>query len=447
MENKDRNRVSAAAAKGFFVSMLVKDITLKDAIGDLIDNAVDAIKSRVATNPNDLSAFNVEVKLDSNSFSIKDNGCGMDVKIARETAFNFGKPKEHKQIEHSIGQFGIGMKRAFFKIGRNINVKSTTSTSFFEIDIDVNKWLEESDDWSFKFNNDSLDESATNDQSTTGFEIEIGDISNDAKISFSNDTFIDELIKEIQYEHMINLNKGLTISINDVKLNTTIINLVYDDIIKPTYWAKEIDGLNIKVIAGISTKDDDEGGWYIFCNDRLIIAKNKTSETVWTGGRGDGVPLWHAQYHRFRGYVFFNAKDSSRLPWNTTKTGMDLDSPIYKTVRSKMITLTRQVMELLDKLKSEKEKDNPGFSQNLNKAVEKSMACVVPVTEVLSKSSDLTEKFIFPAKEYNPVRSNTVSISYKVSKDIYAKVKTNINVASAKEVGEATFNYYVENEL
>lgn len=44
-ENGERLKVHANPAKSFFVSMLIKDITLRDAIGDLVDNAVDAIKA------------------------------------------------------------------------------------------------------------------------------------------------------------------------------------------------------------------------------------------------------------------------------------------------------------------------------------------------------------------------------------------------------------------
>ena len=61
-ENGERLKVQANPAKSFFVSMLIKDITLRDAIGDLVDNAVDAIKACVE-DKNDLSGYKVEVTL------------------------------------------------------------------------------------------------------------------------------------------------------------------------------------------------------------------------------------------------------------------------------------------------------------------------------------------------------------------------------------------------
>ncbi len=441
------NIVNADPAKGFFVSMLIKDITLRDAIGDLVDNAVDAIKDR-AKDQNDLSGFKIDIKLGKTYFSIDDNGYGMEAEIARTTAFNFGKADKHKLIDNSIGQFGIGMKRAFFKIGNNIQVKSVSATSKFEIEIDVPNWLKEPQKWQYEFKEGTLEEKIKNPPSKTGFYVKITNLSKDAEISFSDPTFIDQLRKEIQYEHMLNINKGLEIIIDDYILQTTAIDLVFDKTIKPTYWEKLGVNQSVKILAGISTKDDEDGGWYIFCNDRLIIAKNKTEETVWTGSKGDGVPLWHAQYHRFRGYVFFEAKDSSMLPWNTTKTGMDLDSPYYKEVRSKMIVMTRQVMDLLDKLKTEKEKDNPEDNQTLNKSVEESLSNPIPVVQALAKTEELSTKFVYPVNLFNPLKkTNLVNISYQISKDKFSKVKENLKVSTAKDVGLKTFNYYIDNEL
>lgn len=94
-DNGERLKVQANPAKSFFVSMLIKDITLRDAIGDLVDNAVDAIKARVEDKSN-LTGYQVDVTLNGNEFTIKDNGQGMNTEVARTTAFNFGKAKDHQ---------------------------------------------------------------------------------------------------------------------------------------------------------------------------------------------------------------------------------------------------------------------------------------------------------------------------------------------------------------
>lgn len=439
--------VKANPAKSFFVSMLIKDITLRDAIGDLVDNAVDAIKA-CAEDKENLSGYKVMISLSDSKFSITDNGQGMSTDVARSTAFNFGKAKSHQLIDNSIGQFGIGMKRAFFKIGSKISVQSITKNSFFDLDIDVPEWLQQNDDWNFSFRKDTLQEN-TPQKKESGFFVTITDLSDDAKASFGSSFFINQLQREIAYEHMLNIGKGLSIVINDERLGHTNVSIVYNDQIKPTYWEKINEDLSVKILAGISSKSEDEGGWYVFCNDRLILAKDKSPNTVWTGSKGDGVPLWHAQYFRFRGFVFFEAKDSSNLPWNTTKTGMDMDSPVYQRVRSQMIVMTRQVMDLLDKLKAEKEKDNPEENQKLNKAVDYAIReNRESVLKIRSKSEDLQEKFIFPVDLFSPPgKSNQIGISYHVSKDRFYQVRSTLQVSTAREVGQATFDYFCDNEL
>lgn len=448
-EENNRLSVNANPAKSFFVSMLIKDITLKDAIGDLVDNAVDAIKAR-AEDKKDLSKYKIEVNLNENEFSIADNGQGMGTEIARTTAFNFGKSKDHNLIDGSIGQFGIGMKRAFFKIGANISVHSVTKKSRFDIDIDVPSWLAIADKWEFNFKEDTLQEDVTQIENT-GFSVVIKTLSEDAKSSFCSEKFISQLTKEIAYEHMLNIEKGLTITINGYKLKETYITLVCNDEFKPTYWQKVTDDLTVKILAGISTKSEEEGGWYVFCNDRLILSKDKSANTVWTGGKGDGVALWHAQYHRFRGFVFFEAKDSSKLPWNTTKTGMDMDSPVYQSVRSQMILMTMQVRDLMDKLKNEREKDNPEEEQKLNNAVEQSTKDNKLSVLELRASPDayhLQDHFVFPEALYSPPgKKNHINIQYFVPRERFQQVCSQLGVRSGKDVGIKTFDYYCDNEL
>lgn len=439
----DPNIVSADPAKGFFVSMLIKDITLRDAIGDLVDNAVDAIKER-AKNVEDLSGFEIEIKLSKSSFTIEDNGFGMEADVARNTAFNFGKSKEHRLIDNAIGQFGIGMKRAFFKLGKIIKVKSVSETSKFDLTIDVEKWLQEPKKWQFEFDEGTLHENIKNKSSTTGVKIHITKLSFDSEVSFDNSEFVDQLKKEISLEHMLNINKGLVIKINDYILVSDQITIVNDENIKPTFWEKVSEDESVKILAGIAEYSAEDGGWYIFCNDRLIIAHDQGKVTGW----GDGFAKYHAQYYRFRGYVFFEAKDSSKLPWNTTKTGMDIDAPYFKEVKGRMVTMTKQVIGLLDKLKTEKSKNNPEESQTLNKAVKKSIESTTKVTDLINTNVVFDNKFHYPIELYNPPsKSNSVKISYEVSKEKYEAVKQLLGEGNTKEIGLRTFEYFFENEL
>ena len=78
------------------MSMLIKDITLRDAIGDLVDNAVDAIKA-CAEDKNDLSGYKVVVTLDENEFTK-----AQVVDAIREFIPNFEHEEKGKNLDQKM---------------------------------------------------------------------------------------------------------------------------------------------------------------------------------------------------------------------------------------------------------------------------------------------------------------------------------------------------------
>ena len=124
--DRDPKRVNASPTKEFFIYMVTRDIPLTRAILDLVDNSVDgARRMRPNGNFNDLW---VRIELQKDHCKIADNCGGIPVDIARNYAFRFGRPKDAPLTPGSVGQFGVGMKRTFFKLGRHFTVYSTTST-------------------------------------------------------------------------------------------------------------------------------------------------------------------------------------------------------------------------------------------------------------------------------------------------------------------------------
>src|SRR5579863_6903185 len=117
------NTVSAAPTKRFFISVLIKDIDFIDALIELIDNSVDAIMARFGEEQ--LRKGYIRVEYTTSRVSVSDNGIGMSVQQARESAFRFGRPATAKVVPGSVGAFGVGMKRALFKIGKQFTVDST----------------------------------------------------------------------------------------------------------------------------------------------------------------------------------------------------------------------------------------------------------------------------------------------------------------------------------
>ena len=159
-QNPVPEAVTAEPTKRFFVRMLVRDIELVPAIVDLVDNSVDGARHALAKRdgtvqgkngdkPPPLEDFKVKIELDETQFSIEDNCGGISIEDATKYAFRFGRPDDVDPIEGEVGQFGVGMKRALFKIGEWFSVASTTSTSQFTVDVNVPRWLDQKGKWRF----------------------------------------------------------------------------------------------------------------------------------------------------------------------------------------------------------------------------------------------------------------------------------------------------------
>ena len=138
-EVSERKQINAEPTKAFFVDMLTRDIPLEQAVLDLVDNCVDGAKRMAAARQDDprlpYEGCAVEIIINAHQFSIYDNCGGFDVETAQEYAFRFGRPAAATRTAHSIGQFGVGMKRALFKFGRRFTVESATPSESWAVDV------------------------------------------------------------------------------------------------------------------------------------------------------------------------------------------------------------------------------------------------------------------------------------------------------------------------
>lgn len=139
VQTDDPNKADASPTKRFFVDIITRDIQLDECIQDLVDNCVDGAK-RLRPNGN-YEGLTVNISVGPSEFVISDNCGGIPLEIARKYAFKFGRAAGFKSTEHSVGQFGIGMKRALFKMGDHFEVISTEPTAKFRIEVDIPAWI------------------------------------------------------------------------------------------------------------------------------------------------------------------------------------------------------------------------------------------------------------------------------------------------------------------
>jgi hypothetical protein len=272
---------------------------------------------------------------------------------AANHAFSFGRRVTEEHDDYSIGVYGIGMKRAVFKLGSDIKIRSTFTDErerlAFAVPINVTTWV--SDDappWDFDI---EPDEPLPAD----GVEVVVRSLNPDVVRSFGSAGFLQDLRRIIARDYTLHLNRGLKISLNGQDIIGSQIELRSSQEFSPMRleYKDETDGLevSVEIIGGMaalppdSSEPDEQGdgdkrfGWYVACNGRIVLAADKT---VLSGWGTDDWPMWHRQYSGFLGLILFAAADATALPLTTTKRSVDAASDVYRRARPRMREVTKQ---------------------------------------------------------------------------------------------------------
>ena len=466
-EVKDKSLINAYPTKDLFISMLIRDVTLRDAIGDLLDNSVDgALRLRGDASYEGLWVH-IELNAEEGFFRISDNCGGIPVSVARDYVFCFGRPEGAEETVHSIGVFGIGMKRALFRLGNNFRVESVAQDSSFTMEVDVDEWRQGIDkagdqvdetetraDWTFRFSDYEEDQEEEYPEEERGTVVTVTNLHPGVIEAFKIDNDTTSLIQELQREHFFSINNGLEITVNGVRLEAPELKLLESDDLKTAYWESLDELVKVRVYAGISeqTEYGVNGGWYVFCNKRLVLGPEQSKTTGWGIKTPIRIPEYHSQFYRFRGYVFLDAEDPRDLPWNTAKTNMDLDSPVWRTVFQHMIDLMRSVMDFLNKVHNEEGyfREERIDETPLQDAIDR--AEFVPLSQIVqaekTKPREVT-MFIAPepAKPQKPT-PDKVWIRYAITNAEYEPVKEYFEeLDKPGDIGRRIFDYFFEREI
>lgn len=341
MNNKVRE-ISGGPTKRFFVSMLPRDIELGDAILDLVDNSVDgAMRQRRKSlqETNVYKGFRCNLEISEEEFRITDN-CGGIPKEYIDSAFRLGRPQVDKDGDlPTIGMYGIGMKRAIFKMGLAAKVSSVTDGSSSTVEY-TEDWLDpENDDFTLSIgeNND--------DQSGDGVHIEIKKLKPEIARQFARTSFVNKLADSISEHFAYLMIKGFEVCLNGSLLKPRTIQVAVSDNldngIQPYNYTANFDGVDVNITVGLyrrlTTEDEIESstlasdaveraGISVICNDRVVLVSDRTAKTGWGLG---SVPRYHPQFRAIAGVVIFTAAAAAKLPISTTKRDLDTDSDVY----------------------------------------------------------------------------------------------------------------------
>jgi len=413
--------VDASPVKSFFVYMLTRDIRLEDAILDLLDNCVDGIlRTGTGKSAKDkktpYKGFWAHIKFDRNNFEISDN-CGGIPWSLHKYAFTMGReadPGRPQDAAGTVGAYGIGMKRAIFKMGKQCSISTRNGDDAYDVEISP-EWIETKGDWLLPV------EPSKTPPKYKGTTIVVGTLHASIADRFGTDreALQNTLQQTVETHYAAIIDKGLEIKINGVLMKARPVKLLFapakpkstktPKAIRPfMFRSKTENGVEVFLTVGftrpIPDPDDSESeqtqkryaaedaGWTIICNDRAVVYCDRTELTGWGEA---GVPRYHNQFIAISGIVEFKG-DSSKLPTTTTKRDVDASSRLYLQVKNKMREGMRIFTDYTNKWKKDLDE-----SEKYIKAGEPLTLDEIKV-EATHLVFNTTTKSVPPGEQYKP---------------------------------------------
>jgi hypothetical protein len=347
--------VDASPVKSFFVTMLTRDIKLEEAILDLLDNCVDGIlrskKEDGGTKP--YRGFKAEIEFKKDSFMISDN-CGGIPWSLHSYAFRMGRASDRPaDAPGTHGVYGIGLKRAIFKMGEDCLISTQNGEHGYDVEIKP-EWIADEESWEIPVR------AAKKSMREDGTTIVIGKLYPGIAARFSEDVkaFKANLHNMVATHYAFIIDKGFEVKINGDLVQPRPTRLIFTKepkgkkapSIQPfIFKTKTKEGVEVFLTVGftrpipsqdeIANEQEDkrysslDAGWTILCNDRAVLYCDRSELTGWGEA---GVPRYHTQFIAISGVVEFRSDDASKLPTTTTKRGIDASSRLYLQIKNKM---------------------------------------------------------------------------------------------------------------
>jgi hypothetical protein len=336
-------RVSFSSDPDYVIKGLTSDVTTIECIYDLIDNSIDAARNsllKIDTKkdkfglPSSYNGYEIRVSIDNKNVTILDNCSGIDEKTLSNKTFTIGSRSQHP---YGIGHYGVGLNRAIFKLGAQVHLITDDGIDQFSLtfsESEVRKAVA------------NTIEIKANRLKTTNKKfnlIKISSINSEVYSDLGSAIWLKSTTDEIRKRYGIFTSKNLKILINDVPIGTfgpeirdpvflrkrertlfsqSRVNIYMESGLHQDYRIKSVDDDYQELKSGIPELTK-EYGWYVVCNDRIILVADKTKITGWTTS-------WHNEYHGFLGWAYYVSEDPSLLPWDSKKTGINSNNKAHE---------------------------------------------------------------------------------------------------------------------
>ena len=433
------HEVDASPTKAFFIQSLTRDLTLEDAILDLVDNSIDGA---IQTNELDVSAgllYNppepqsqkvaIDIAITPDSICISDSAGGIDPDLIADDVFRLGRPPA--EGTSTLGVYGIGLKRAVFKMGRRISVSSWHPKGAFEVQY-TPAWLDDDTNW-------TLPVKHLPERERFGTTIAIKGLYPEIAMRVSQPELLKKLRASLSETYSLFLQRLASVHLNGVEIAARDIPLGQSEEITPGVAELQDNGVSVRIFAGLAPRKRggwtmERAGWYVLCNGRVVVFADKSELTGW----GVVGPQFNPKHRGFVGVAFFFSDDPSILPWTTTKRGLNRESRVFQVARHEMVTAGRPVLTFLN---------NMYPSDAPEEIPERELADSVESTPIHKLRSSGEKSFRARPKKKTP-KPATVSVQYRARQSDIARVKKCLAKPrwSAGKVGARALEYLLEQE-
>lgn len=433
----------ASPEKRLFISLLTRDIPMAAAFLDLIDNSINAAiepySSRLKSASDYLALFadpdvtpsvHIDLKISADRVEIRDTAKGISATTAKEHVFKFGRAKDERHPDDRLSVYGIGLKRAIFKLGNKIVMRSDHEAGGFDLNLDVAKWEKEPQPWTF-----SITTREPAGAENRGTSIVITQLYDDVKRRISDGVFEGQLRDSIAKTYSYYLAKFVTISVNDKPVEGISIDIGSNH----TSDSFTEGGVSCAITAGIGLPQagayrDKSSGWFVFCNGRAVISADKSPLTGWGGA---GLPIFQPKHRPFLGTVFFVSEDAEQLPWTTTKSAINEDSALWQLAKRHMTAVGRVVVTFLDGRYTDEGTEIASKELQEVSGSER--------VSVLAAAVATPQHFRPPARP----APTTTRVQYDAQVEDIKRIAAYLKrpSMSGSDVGRHTFHYFLRNEV
>jgi hypothetical protein len=445
----DKILADASPQKRLFISLITRDISLTDAILDLIDNSINAalvpladhLKTaddyqRLLANTKVTQAVKVDLTIGSARIFIRDTASGISTETAEKHAFRFGPDDGRAHESDRLSVYGIGLKRAMFKCGNRIHMVSDHRDGGFELNLNARRWAREDQEdrdkpWRFEI---TTRPPATGE---TGTHITITELHDDVVRRLEDGLFLQQLRERIASTYSFFIGRVVAITVNGTEVEKESFE-IGDNYASEKFQS---DGVSCNVTAGIAvakgdTFRDRNAGWFVFCNGRTVLGADKSSRTGW--GAGGALPIFQPKHRPFLGTVFFVSADPEALPWTTTKAGVNEELAVWQEARRHMVTVGRVITGFLDSRYTD---EGAGVGIAPTELQDASGNAMSVLTAAVSQARSFTRPSV--------VRPPTIKIQYDALVTNVQKIETYLRRPGmgGSEVGRYTFNWFLKNEV